>query len=151
MDVSLCSSASVTAQVFGHEFKVITPPGLSHWGQGEAVYPDLLTHHIFPFLLPSHLPVTVSFLLLLLLKGGLSDCWSDLLPVESKPCIPISSWDLRSLPLLPINLFSQLTCEGCMKANEGKWEIISHYHNLPVMGKMSVWNVIFLCRTGKGI
>lgn len=74
MDVSLCSSVSVTAQVFGREFKVITPPGLSDSGQGEAVYPDLLTHHIFSFLLPSHLSVMLSFLLHPFFKGSLSDC-----------------------------------------------------------------------------
>lgn len=131
MGVSVRPDASVTVWVWECEFKVITPSELSHSGWGEAAYPDFLTHYLsVSSLLPSHLPVTSPSL-----PRSLSTCYRLKRPIRLLKW-PSPWWmetmhtnfplDFLSSPLLPINLFSQLTCEGRMKANEGKQEIISN-------------------------
>ena len=58
MDAGVRSYASVTVWVCACEFKVITPSGLSHSGQVEAVYPDFPTHYHITSLCHLFFPLT---------------------------------------------------------------------------------------------
>lgn len=127
----------VTVWVRACDFKVITPPRLSRSGRGEVTYPDFLTHYhitspchpFFPLtflsLAPAH---SLSLSLALFSLNLLSSKRADQIVEVTFSLVKLNhAYQFSSrLFLLPINLFSQLTCEGCMKANEGKQEIISN-------------------------
>lgn len=71
MDVSV---RRMTVWVRACEFKVITPPGLSHSGRGEVAYPDFLTHYHITSLCHRSFPLT--FLSLALSPSrSLSTCY----------------------------------------------------------------------------
>lgn len=151
--MSVC--VRMTVWVCVCDFKVITPPWLSHSGWGEVAYPEFLTHYRITS--PCHPFFPLTFLSL-----ALSLCFSlNLLSSKRAYQIVEVTFSLVNLNhayqfssglfLPPINLFSQLTCEGCMKANEGEQEIISNIKIPLSKGECPFEMLYFSAGLAKGI
>lgn len=145
----------MTVWVYACDFKVITPPWLSHSGRGEVTYPDFLTHYHITS--PCHPFFPLTFLSLAL---SLSFSPNLLSSKRAYQIVEVTfslvklnhAYQFSSgLFLLPINLFSQLTCEGCMKANEGKQEIISNIKIPLSKGECPFEMLYFSAGLAKGI
>lgn len=125
-------------------FEVIAPRRLSHSGTlagggVEATHPDFPTRSAYHLSAPSPPPSPRCLPLPSSLDLLSSERAYQIVEVTFSPLNLIRAYQFSpGLFLPPANLFSRLTCEGRVKANEGKEEIISNIKIPLSKGRVSI-------------